>query len=54
MATSAAAEERVGGLRLSEAFPDAQVAAMVAAARRAEFGEVDRLIAKGVDVMVMF
>lgn len=47
---AASREERLGGLGLSEAFLDAQVAAMVAAARRRDFREVDALIAKGVDV----
>lgn len=50
VATNAAAEERLGGMGLSEAFPDAQVAAMVAAARSGNFREVDTLIAKGADV----
>ena len=50
MAVAAVAEERLGGLYLSEAFPDPAVASMVAAARSGNFREVDALIAKGVDV----
>ena len=48
--TMASGEEELAGLRLSEAFPDAKVAAMVAAARRGDFKEVDRLIVNGADV----
>lgn len=43
-------QEALGGQRISEAFPDAAVAALVRAARSGDFREVDALIARGVDV----
>ena len=47
---ASSADEQVRGIRLSEAFPDAKVSSMVAAARSGNFRRVNELIVGGVDV----